>query len=624
MLVLLSRQSSAISHVLLKPLKRTITNERQLEHFKSHLLKHKKLSADKKDLILTILHSTATKREVRNYLSKYPLLKENDIYKNKSELIQSVEKSSKPHPGSTKNIEKFSNKKYERLIDGLLTKYSDKDQINLDFNSNASSSLDPHFSTSNEIQLSDTLRVAFIKITNLNKLTVSITKGIGLTLYKMVQLGVSPVIILDLDYTQHESQTADTKLMMINTIMQYSNTLIQLLETETPLQLRSIRGLFEFDSVTNKYSYSLPELISIPLLQGMIPIIYPIAVNSRTNEEFIMDTADVLKSSAENLTLLNDDYRAKNDSDDLLTIEKIIFIDSNGGIPSLERYQSSHIYINLLQEYDDITSELYIGHLAPALRDAHLKNLKEMNDLLELVPNATGIITTPKIATLKHHIRTTNPIIYNILTDRPTISSSLPVNLKKTPLLNTTIIKRGIPIRIYTSEEFGVDGIDLVKLEERGIVNMAKLKHLIEDSFQKELDLKHYLSRVNGNVAALIIAGEYEGGAIITWEYLNDRKVAYLDKFAVLKKLQGVPGLADIIFKSLLVGFPKELLWRSRVSNPVNKWYFDRSLGNFIVSGANGDERKWRLFWSGEKKRDYNDFKVYDEICKAIIPSLKG
>ena len=78
------------------------------------------------------------------------------------------------------------------------------------------------------------------------------------------------------------------------------------------------------------------------------------------------------------------------------------------------------------------------------------------------------------------------------------------------------------------------------------------------------------------DMAAVIIAGDYDGGAIITWEEgFRGRKVPYLDKFAVSRKAQGTGGVADVVFKAMLMGdgmFPKELLWRSRKTNPVNKW----------------------------------------------------
>ena len=40
-------------------------------------------------------------------------------------------------------------------------------------------------------------------------------------------------------------------------------------------------------------------------------------------------------------------------------------IDPIGGIPSIERHQTSHVFINLSQEYSDILSELFMDILNP-------------------------------------------------------------------------------------------------------------------------------------------------------------------------------------------------------------------------------------------------------------------
>ncbi|OBA14948.1 uncharacterized protein OGAPODRAFT_94791 [Ogataea polymorpha] len=506
--------------------------KRALSNFESRIARHETSSDDKKDLILTILSSTATKREARNYLSKYPLLKENDIYQSHRRILDSDVVS--------------QTSKHDKLINDLLLKHSARSDIQL-----------PEPRHKPEIQLSDTLRVALIRIPTPRRLDPETLRGIALTLRKLVQLGVSPVLVLD---GKHQIKASESRLRIVNDFVHQCDTLIQTLQTEN-LQARTVRGLFEQEN------FSLPELLVVPLLHGIVPIIFPTTVKKDSTEE-VMTPFETLERLVSNLCGLNEAYR-RNNANDLLTVEKIIYLEDLGGIPSLERFQSSHVYINLLQEYNDIISELYIGHLDSSVRDVHVQNLTEMNQLLAIQPAATGLITTPDIATLRHGTRTTNPIIYNVLTDRPTISSSLPVNLKKTPQLNTTVIKRGTPLTIHLSDDQpDGKGIDLLEFDRQKIIDLNKLTHLINDSFGKTLDLEHYLNRVNGNIAAIIIAGDYEGGAIVTWESAGGRRVPYLDKFAVLRKLQGIPGIADIVFKSLLLAYPDELLWRSRQNNP--------------------------------------------------------
>lgn len=120
-------------------------------------------------------------------------------------------------------------------------------------------------------------------------------------------------------------------------------------------------------------------------------------------------------------------------------------------------------------------------------------------------------------------------------------------------------------------------------------INLPKLVALVEDSFGKKLDVEHYLKRIDDHIAALIIAGDYEGAAIVTWEYPGEGKnrVCYLDKFAVLKRSQGTGGVADVVFKSMVEGvrnglFPdaEGIVWRSRRWNPVNKWVSSISFAN--------------------------------------------
>jgi len=128
----------------------------------------------------------------------------------------------------------------------------------------------------------------------------------------------------------------------------------------------------------------------------------------------------------------------------------------------------------------------------------------------------------------------------------------------------------------------------------------------------------------------VIIAGEYEGGAVFTWEdppYESGRPVVpYLDKFAVLKRAQGSGGVADVVFNAMVrVALPGGVVWRSRGDNPVNRWYFERARGSWRVSS------KWTMFWTGagvdfgekgegreEKERRWRD---YVSVCQSVEPS---
>jgi amino-acid N-acetyltransferase len=157
-------------------------------------------------------------------------------------------------------------------------------------------------------------------------------------------------------------------------------------------------------------------------------------------------------------------------------------------------------------------------------------------------------------------------------------------------------------------------------------IDLPRLIHLIDDSFGRKLDAQKYLERISSNLAGIIIAGSYEGGAILTWEMPpgvskcaknRHRLVPYLDKFAVLRRSQGSGGVADIVFSAMVRDcFPHGVCWRSRRDNPVNKWYFERARGTRKIPVANG-EQGWTMFWTTEGI-DGELFKDYEGVCRSV------
>lgn len=586
----------------------------------SNLLKHSKLSNEKHELILTILNSTATKREARSYLSKYRLLEENDIYKNKQKIVGNVDgKDDLPKNDNFNHPVSFSNKQYSEYVGKILEDNSDITDDHNNYNNNivtesATSNLNSEFNyynkALNEIKLTQTIRTCIIRIRKLYCWNEETIKGLGIVLKKAMSLGASPVIIIDGDIIKGYNGSNKIEKNIENYVdLQLESFIQKLTYSDSSLPCRIVKGCFDLTE-DNELKTILPEMIGVPIFSGIIPIISPFAVKNgayKTIAGFELTNAVI-------------DCMEKKTMKDILSVEKVVFIDEVGGFPSIERSEGSHVLINLLQEYNDIKNEICNELILPkSEKETHLSNLEEMKYLLDKSPSITGILTTPEMAAREEEKQVgkeTNPIIYNILTDRPTISSSLPVSLRRTPQLNTTIIKEGISISVFQSKS-PTKGLDLIEMERKGDINLGKLKGLIDSSFGRDLNLSHYLGRINKKVAGLIIAGDYEGGAIITWEDAGDRSVAYLDKFAVVKELQGIPGIADVVFKAMLKSFQDELLWRSRKNNPVNKWYFERSKANYSIDGT-----QWRLFFTGRKELTESNLEKYVKICGSIEPSF--
>ena len=359
----------------------------------------------------------------------------------------------------------------------------------------------------------------------------------------------------------------------------------------------------------------------------------------------------------------------------IASVERIIILDPLGGTPVPGRPGASHRFVNLEQEYDTLLRHLMGPEGSPlAQKDRrsvsatiHASNLDLVKEALSILPSSSSALITTPLAAASTNISESggltapaseetvqfgfdgmvttrtrqNPLLHNLLTDKPVFSSSLPVKRVQDdggnetdvgPPSAATLVKRGMPLTIYPDPRVQrwsppEPGGSRLRLTDT-CIDLPRLAYLIEDSFNRKLDVQHYLNRVNENLAGIIVAGEYEGGAILTWEqpggldyrtaYEQGRLVPYLDKFAVLKSRQGSGGVADILFNAMVGDcFPDGVCWRSRKDNPVNKWYFQRSAGTCELSGSN-----WTMFWTtlGLDTR-HPTVKDYESVCRTVEPS---
>ena len=333
-----------------------------------------------------------------------------------------------------------------------------------------------------------------------------------------------------------------------------------------------------------------------------------------------------------------------------LTPMRLLIINREGGIPSYARSGMPHLSINLASEFTYIRDTFQ-----PHWRQTHptaLSNLSLANATLQhMPPDASALIVSH---------RSPAALIANLITNKPAHSASLPHALlsqsegrvtRDTP----TLIRKGSPVRVLRS------------LEE---VDKEKLARLLEQSFNRTLDRQRFWKRLGNDLDFVIVIGEYAGAAVCTLEGRQDRTspstgsstgstkanapntsapVCYLDKFAVLPSHQG-DGTVDFLWVALRdetyglglldaanpsegslsgVGRGRDLVWRSRADNPVNKWYYERSNGflylppsspnavatNKGVGQDDGVEEKdggtavgtkqkgWKMFWCDAEER---------------------
>jgi amino-acid N-acetyltransferase len=571
------------------------------------------------------------------------------------------------------------------------------------------------------------LHLALVKLRLPQTLDDRTLGGIALTLSQMAQLGLSTAVVLDCEGIDHvDAQDASA---YETTLREQAARFVTALEDYNEPGALLVEHAFGYSSQVN----SLPStahvsgevavrnsfLLYPPIDDGVIPVFLPFAYDSEL-KKVLVDADDVLLAlirefagitkQASRLVSHDGTILCTKDGnqEDGPILDRIIVLDPLGGIPSGNRADGAHVFVNLEAEYNDIKRELQqlcnvaypqssssipspLGmddpvsqavkekaaatprDIIPEFRNSapcrHLKNLDVVQRALKILPpTSSGLILTPPEAATKaipDDARTTpskNPLLHNLLTDKPMVSSSLPTTPSNRFLGSAapnpaTFLKKGVPLTMIPDPR--VTGPWLppsasnpsIELAEDPRINFPKLEELINDSFRRKLHAKDYLKRIRGRVAGIIIAGDYEGGAICTWETPSSLRatqiprkasttpdspywVPYLDKFAVLTSSQGSGGVSDIVWSALTrTCFPAGVVWRSRTSNPVNKWYQERSTGTWNLPGD-----QWTMFWTsnGVTKRWYAEewglaktgqhgdmtrWDAYEEVCSSIMPS---
>lgn len=368
--------------------------------------------------------------------------------------------------------------------------------------------------------------------------------------------------------------------------------------------------------------YDIPEAHTFPsdlglirsaIQAGDIPVLAPLALDSFCCTVRV-DANDVIGALARGMTEAAAELRQQtlqqpsggrpefSEQVDLTPL-RLMVINREGGIPSYARFGLPHLLVNLTSEHSFI-SETFQN----SWRETHptaLKNLSLARTCLAYMPPTSSAIFV-------NH-RSPSSLIGNLITNKPAVSSSLPHALLQgnrglTPH-TPTLLRRGMDIRVVR----GVQDVD-----------RAKMTYLLETSFGRVLDQEAFYKRLESRLDYVIVAGDYAGAAIVTTEppqSTGERSadshlpITYLDKFAVLPSHQG-DGTVDFLWVALHdesygLGHPfsvnpnggkegrgegRDLVWRSRTTNPVNNWYFERSTGHIRVG-------EWVLFWCDAEKR---------------------
>ena len=612
---------------------------------------------------MSVLNSSATKRDARSYLSRFTPAKEHER-----------KKSALPSESSPQ--------------------ISYRNGVNLgSFYGNAARAVaeSPKFVQHPQRQIyrpiGPQLHVALVKIRAPQTLSNDTLYGVGRTLSQLGRLGLTSVVVVDckdglqplpksvsrtlaLEQTDRVAAAIDAggepQARVVNNAIGISETAT---EDSSSTSSTYLRG---------KVHVTLRKLLITPLRRGTIIVVPPIGYTDQSQVSVTLPADDVVLALTKELAGFQNIPLPEDDADGIrerlqelqneISLDRLIVLDPLGGIPASDRPNGYHVFLNMEQEYKSAKKDILADRARSSGKSAddpdpgklqHIENLQLARSMLSILPpSSSALLTTPDEAANSGREpetpfqatgvgtrRQKNPLIHNLLTDKPVFSSSLPVgrlghsasSIKYEPapvayMTPTTFAKHGMSVSIFPDPKIALwepptPGKPQLNLTDPHI-DLPRLVHLIEDSFNRKLDVKDYLRRVQGRIAGVIIAGQYEGGALLTWEtppgVIDDgseesraRMVPYLDKFAVLKRSQG-GSVADVVFNAMVRDcFPSGVCWRSKRQNPVNKWYFERSRGTWKLPDTD-----WTMFWTTpDLSMDQQTFRDYEGVCRGVVPS---
>lgn len=640
------------------------------EHMKNMLKKqqaHKDAIAFKTDFIFSVLSSSATKREAKSYIQRFappdPTHNLNCVVKKRKKGISNANLEIIYEPAAISDSPKFSQKPLQSV----------------------------------EIAKETQQHVAVIKIRAIQNLSNKTVDGIGRTIFQLSRLGLTSIVVLDFnsentpssDFIKRSASRikleAEQSNRILNAINQSGGNVARILENVIGIKENLNHGTDTF--------IALPESLAIQLRRGIITVILPVGYTNLTLKSLSVPANEIILALTKELAGISSNLKPNNNSRDSLNsrqhvlstenlLDRLIILDPLGGIPTFDLPDGYHVYLNMVDEYDEVRQVLLQSlsdkSESKCLLDSskifgtdrkkndlgsvtenfhHVENLKLTRNVLSMLPSSSSalLISPEEVArsvndsshqpNLVGTRRQKNPLIHNLLTDKSLFSPSLPSYRRRKQISSNeydsrlddivapiTFAKHGIPVRIFPDPKIkpwvpniGGPNISLTNSD----INLPLLVNLINDSFGRTLDVPAYLARVENRIAGVIVAGNYEGGAILTWETptgteISDAstKVPYLDKFAVLRRSQGSGGVADLIFNCIVRKcFPNGVVWRSRKSNPVNKWYFERSRGTWKLNDSD-----WTMFWTTPNVTLHQNRPLllnYESVCRTIQPTWK-
>ena len=421
------------------------------------------------------------------------------------------------------------------------------------------------------------------------------------------------------------------------------------------LETITIDNVLDSPESIKLYCQNFQKLISA-LNDGKIPILIPSILSSTARSQKGVIINDIILTLCKTfLAKLVPDSMSTSYLTDITRIYSEIYVDLivlvaySSYFATLRANGNTPDYLHLLNEYhfsmSELEEQLFRGyHDFPRvlkrtstlidgkwLRQSHnpririqIRNIRAAERLLKTLSSSALIhIRTGKLKTKSEKYDVSNfsqqsfedySLVRSSISEKP-VTSTVKESCKKKKWNRVEIkkikyIRKGEKLHLFP---FPTDHVWSFNLDRTfnsktlyTIINKRKLMSTIEESFSKNINRPQYDDRLSGNIAGVIIASTYKGCVIVTKEKqstelhenkifgtLESDSITYLDKFAVAKSKQAVVDTSSQLFRSIEIVYGDGYLWRSSISNKINPWYFQRSVGSWNIPHT-----RWKIFWN--------------------------
>jgi acetylglutamate kinase len=366
------------------------------------------------------------------------------------------------------------------------------------------------------------------------------------------QVGLTPIVIhgagpqldaemkaagLDKETREGLRITTPEVLKVVRRVMRRENLrLVEALQEEGVRATSLLTGVFDCELLDRDAFGLVGRVVGVDT-EGL---------QAAVNADSIPVIASLGETAEGQIVNVNADWAA-NDLVKRIQPYKIIFLTGTGGLLDADGHLISSI--SLATQYEELMAQ-------PWVHSGMRVKMEQIHDLLlSLPPSSSLSITSP------------DHLAKELFTHRG----------------SGTLVRRGE--RILTFE--GWDGIDRARF--RGLVEASFGRPLVTDWFERTTPVRIYLSE--GYRAAIVLTPvEIAGGAVSGADAADRATVTYMDKFVVDPDAQG-EGLGRAIWDVMRRQTPR-LFWRSRRTNHVNEFYFNRADGSW-------KDPTWTVFWYG-------------------------